>query len=76
MVYEELVDFLVQKIPPQAIIDFRPSLKSQARVDALISASKSGGISPDEKRELEQYLMLEHLIQLLKAKARLRQQSE
>lgn len=76
MVYEELIDFLVQHIPPQAIIDFRPSPQSQARVDALLSASKGSGLSPDEKREMEQYLMLEHLIQLLKAKARLRQQNE
>jgi len=36
----------------------------------LLSASGRGELSRDEQRELEQFQMLEHVLRLLKAKAR------
>jgi hypothetical protein len=70
MIYEELVDFLVREVPPQAAIDFRPSPELEARLEELLSASGRGELSRDEQRELEQFQMLEHVLRLLKAKAR------
>lgn len=73
MIHQELVDFPAREISPQAVIDFRPSPENQAQFEALIAANKSGQISRDEQRELEQFLMIEHIMQLLKAKARVKQ---
>jgi len=70
MIYEELVDFLAREVSPQAAIDFRPSSAVQARVEELLSANGRGELSRDEQRELEQFQMLEHVLRLLKAKAR------
>ena len=73
MIYEEFVDFLSREVSPQAAIDFRPSSQNQARFNELVEASKNGKISRDEQREMDQFLMLEHVLQLLKAKAGARQ---
>ncbi len=75
-IYEEFIDFLAREISPEAIIDFRLSSQNQARFEALVLASKSGTISRDEQHEFDQHVVLEHVIQLLKAKARFRQQTE
>ncbi len=73
MIPEELVDSLAREVPPQAAINFRPSPQNQARFNQLVEQSKRGCISRDEQRELDQYVMLEHVMQQLKAKARARQ---
>ncbi|BCM91601.1 hypothetical protein IAD21_03476 [Abditibacteriota bacterium] len=70
MIYDEFVDFLAREIPPQASIDFRPSPELEARLEELLSANSRGELSRDEQRELEQFRMLEHVLRLLKAKAR------
>ena len=75
MIYEEFVDFLSREVSPQAVIEFRPSSQNQARFEELIAASKSKKFSRDEQREIDQFLMLEHVMQLLKAKAHARQNS-
>ena len=52
------------------IIDFRPSEAVQSRVAELIQLSKDGTISPEQQSELEDFLELEHLMILAKARAR------
>ena len=44
----------------------------RARVDDLIEREKAQALSGEERRELEQYLQLEHVVRLAKAKARQR----
>ena len=44
---------------------------ARRRVWALIEKEKEPGLLPEEKLELEDYLKLEHLLVLAKAKARL-----
>ena len=40
------------------------------RLDFLIDREKNAVLSPEEKEELDQYILLERLIRLTKAKAR------
>ncbi len=49
--------------------DFSPS---SARVADLIRRQKTTGLSGDETAELNQYLHIEHLMRLVKARARRR----
>jgi hypothetical protein len=68
--YEEVVDFIAAGTTPQNVIDFRPSAKTQARVEDLLEREKEGALSPSEKSELDHYLQIEHLMRLAKARAR------
>jgi hypothetical protein len=68
---DELVDFLVGQIRPKVLADFQPSEEARRRIWDLIEKEKEIGLIPEEKLELDDYLKLEHLVILAKAKSRL-----
>lgn len=68
---DELVDFLVGNIPSAKLAGFHSSEDARHRIWSLIEKEKQSGLLPEEKLELEDYLKLEHLLVLAKAKARL-----
>jgi len=68
-VYMELIDLIVAETTPQNLASHRPSQAARDRVDDLIRREKIAGLSPDETRELAQYLTLEHVLRLAKARA-------
>jgi hypothetical protein len=68
-VSDEILDFLVEQIPAQSLADFKASDAARQRVWALIAKEKESGLLPEEKLELDDYLKLEHLVVLAKAKA-------
>jgi len=70
-VRDELLDFLVGHIPARELADFQASEEARQRVWTLIAKEKEIGLLPEEKLELDDYLRLEHLLVLAKAKARL-----
>ena len=69
--YEEILDLIAAGTTPAAVIAFRPSIQAQQRVAELIEQSEDGRISPQYQSELEDYLLLEHLMIMAKARARL-----
>ena len=68
--YDEIVDILAAGITPDALVAFRPSHEATRRVEDLVAKSKDGTISIEEQSELEDYLQLEHILILAKARAR------
>lgn len=68
--YEEVVDFIAAGTTPQNVIAFRPSEESQLRVSDLIFRERNGELLPGEKSELDNYLQIEHLMRMAKARAR------
>ena len=72
LAYEEFVEFLAGGTTPQGVIDFRPSDKTKMRVADLIHRQKTMSLSAEETAELNQYLHIEHLMRLAKARARQR----
>ncbi len=72
LAYEEFVDFLAGGTTPQGVIDFHPSDRTKTRVAELIHLQKTTSLSPDDTAELNQYLQVEHLMLLAKARARQR----
>jgi hypothetical protein len=70
LAYDEFVDFIAAGTTPQGVIDFRPSEATKAKVAELIHRQKTSSLSPDEAAELNQYLQIEHLMRLAKARAR------
>ena len=67
--YEEIINFLAAGVTPQSLIDFQPSETVKDRVASLIFQEKTEGLAAEEKTELDQYLLLEHLLRLAKARA-------
>ncbi|HME06257.1 MAG TPA: hypothetical protein VKG25_04370 [Bryobacteraceae bacterium] len=72
--YDEIIDFIAAGTTPEAVVAFRPSESVQQRVAALLERSSEGSISAKEQSELEDYLQLEHI--MIMAKARARQHSQ
>ena len=68
--YDEIVNLFARGTTPQEILQFHPSQQSQARVRYLLGRIKSGEITSDESAELERLGQLEHMMQLIKARAR------
>ena len=74
-VYDEILDFLAAGTTAESIANFRPSEEAQARVRELIERRGEGKITPAEDEELDEYLRLEHLMIMAKARAQVRLQS-
>jgi hypothetical protein len=70
--YEEVVDFIASGPSPSAVADFRASKAVNEQVARLIEAEKTGTLTTIEKAELDHYLELEHIMRLVKARARQR----
>jgi hypothetical protein len=68
--FDEIVDFIAAGTTPEAVVAFHPSESVQQRVASLVEGSKNGSISPEEQSELEDYLQLEHIMIMAKARAR------
>ncbi len=67
--YEEMADLFARGTTPAKILAFRPSRAAQARVHYLLARNKTGDLTPEEAAELERFGELEHLMQLVKARA-------
>jgi DNA-binding protein YbaB len=68
-VYDEIVDFIASGTTPQSLIDFQLSEAAQERLEDLIYNAKNNALTKDDKRELEHFLTIEHILTLAKAKA-------
>ncbi|GAB4516053.1 MAG: hypothetical protein OHK0046_20600 [Anaerolineae bacterium] len=69
LIYDELLDYLIDNATPQEILDFKPSRKAEARAAYLLEQNNAGSLSPAEKIELEQMLYFDRKLSVLKAKA-------
>ena len=68
--YEEIVDFLASGTTPRGISLFKASESTKQRVRELLHLEKEGVATASEKTELDDYLRLEHLMRLTKARAK------
>jgi hypothetical protein len=68
-VYEEIVDFIASGTTPQSTIDFKLSENTQERLEDLVYLQKQGKLSSDEQQELDNFLVIEHIMRLAKARA-------
>ena len=67
--YDELLEYLVDKATPQEILAFKASPEAQAYAQNLIERQSEGRISPQEAQILGQMEQVERLMSVLKAKA-------
>ena len=67
--YDEVIEFIASR-NPREVIAFKPSKQAKQRVWDLIETQKAERLKPEEEAELEDYIELEHLMRLAKARAR------
>lgn len=67
--YEEIVDLFARGASSAEVLAFRPSMETQERVRGLLERNSAGELTEEESAELERFGELEHLMQLVKAKA-------
>jgi hypothetical protein len=69
IVYEDFLNFLLEKLSPEDILSFKASPKAQERADELMERNNSGEITKDERGELERMMEIDLMITVLKARA-------
>lgn len=67
--YEEIVDFIASGTTPESVINFKLSDTAQERIDELVYQYKMGNLTTENKKELDVFLTLEHIMTLAKARA-------
>ena len=67
---EEIIELLASA---PNVLEFQPSEAARARVWDLVRREKAGEITEQEKQELDRYGQIEHLLRLVKSRARKRQ---
>jgi hypothetical protein len=67
--YDEIVDMFARGTTSADILAFRPSRQTQSRVRYLLERNKTGELTASEAAELERFGEMEHLMQLVKARA-------
>ena len=68
--FDEIAAFIAS-VSPEKVIAFRPAPATQQRVEALIFKEKNAHLTAEEKAELDDYMTLEHLMRMAKARAHL-----
>ena len=68
--YDELIDFIAAGSKPDDVVAYEPSQSAKNRVTDLIHKEKTDGLTAEEKSELDNYIQLEHIMRLAKARAR------
>ncbi len=68
-VYDDFLEFVVQRASPEGVLDFRVSPAAERRARELLERQDAGTLTPAEVEELEQMRHFDPMISLLKARA-------
>jgi len=73
----EIARFLAHHPVPEQIVAFHPSSEGAERAYELIPIERDGSLTEEERKELESYLMIDYLMELVEREAQqqLRQQA-
>ncbi len=67
-----VTDFLGSAPTLEEIAGYRLPEDLQIRAHDLLEKNKTGSLTPDERAEMEEFRQIDHLLTLVKAKARLK----
>ena len=68
--YDDIIDLFARGGGAPSVLSFRPTAESIERVRDLIARSKEAALTDDERDELDRFIEIERLMQLVKARAR------
>lgn len=67
-----VTDFLASAPTLEEIADYRLPNELQTRAHTLLEKNRAGNLSDEEQTEMEEFRQIDHLMTLVKAKARLK----
>lgn len=70
--FNDILDFLVSSPTPEQIIAYRPSDVLQSRLADLLDRNRQGVLTDAEQAELDEFSRMNHLMSMLKIRARKR----
>ena len=65
----EVAQFLAHHPTPEQIVAFHPSVEVAERAYELIQVEREGALTEEERQELESYVVIEYLMELVKLEA-------
>lgn len=68
-VYQYILEFMISQPTPEQVLQFGPTPAMQVRVEELLAKNREGTLTPAEADELDEYVRINHLITMLKARA-------
>lgn len=68
--FDEVIDFITSIPKPEQVLAYQPSSASVARLEILLEKKRNEQLSEEEMHELDQYLMIEHLMRIARKKAK------
>ncbi len=68
--FNEMIDFLASGPTPEQIVAFKVSPATQARLEELLDKNAEEGLTDEEATELDVFGQINHILVLLKVRAR------
>lgn len=68
--FDEVIDFITSLPKPEQVLAYKPSTASVHRLESLLEKKREERLSGEEAHELDQYLMIEHLMRIARKKAK------
>ncbi len=65
----EIAQFLAHHPTPEQIVSFHPSSEVAERAYELIDTDRDGMLTETERKELDSYLVIEYIMELVKLEA-------
>ena len=68
--FSEIIEFLASTPTPERIIAFKPSEELEQRLTYLLAQNRQDALMMDERQELDEFLRMNHFMNMLKIRAR------
>ena len=68
--FAEIIDFLASTPTPEAILAFNPSDRLEQRLSDLLEQNRQETLSAEERGDLDEFLRMNHFMNMLKIRAR------
>lgn len=67
--YRYVLEFLARNPTGAELVAFGPTAEMQARANALLDKERTMGLTATEEQELDEYVRIDHLVTMLKARS-------
>jgi hypothetical protein len=67
--FDEIIDFITSIPKPEQVLAYKPSNMAQLRLSELLDKKRNAELNESELQEIEQFLMIEHIMRIAKIKA-------
>ncbi len=68
--FDEVIDFITSFPSTEQVLAYQPSHTSVQRLELLLDKKQEEQLNDEEAHELDQFLMVEHLMRIARKKAR------